>query len=607
MKPRDSILRAGIALIFAAPLAARAAVPLGNELQINQVTDGAQQAPRIAFNLADADYVVVWQSDGQDGDANGVFARRYDSTGNSIGSEFQVNTYTPGDQANPVVTGLPDGGFAVLWESLAQDGESFGVFGQRFDASAARAGGEFQVNTYTINSQETPELCSDRSGNVLAVWESRNQDGDNAGIFGQRFDASMNRLGSEFQVNTYTLSLQGAPRIACQQTAAGDRLVMWESLGQEGTFDRGIFAQRLASDGAPIGSEFQVNTYIPYHQSVPDAAIADDGSFVVAWGSNTQDGDSMGVFLRRFDSARVAARQRVAGQHLHRRPPAQPPPRHARRRQLRRRLGELRRGGAPQALGLLRPAVLGHGRAARPRVSGQQLGARLAGGSRRRHEPGGRRLPRRLEQRGAGRQRLRRLRPALLRCPALRPRPAGRLRLLGRQRVAHPQPGLRRSGFALRDQGRQGPPRVEVDALRPAVLRLALRPRRRAGERRRGGSRRVRVRRAGRRPGAGRHRGGAAERYLLPKELLERRRAQVSRPRSQPQRSAQADPRRQQREGLRARPSPAAARTSSGDGFASHRAARHHRRRLHRKRLRRRRQPGDRERRRRRCRSATEP
>ena len=302
MKQMSSIIRTAVALVLAAPTVALAAMPLGNEIQLSETTSGAQQSPRLVFNPASGEYVVAWQS-GLELGANDVFARRYDSSGNSLGGELQVNTTTADDQANPVVAGLPDGGFAVLWESFGQDGQSFGVFGQRFSSAGAPAGTEFQVNSYTLNSQETPELCADASGNVLAVWESRDQDGDNPGVFGRRFDAAMNPLGAEFQVNTFTQSLQGAPRIACQPTAGGDRVVMWESLGQEGQPDRGIYAQRLAADGSRIGPEFQVNTYIYYNQSVPAAAIDDDGSFVIAWGSNTEDGEGMGVFLRRFDSA----------------------------------------------------------------------------------------------------------------------------------------------------------------------------------------------------------------------------------------------------------------------------------------------------------------
>ena len=44
---------------------------------------------------ADGDFVVAWQSDGQDGDDDGVFARRFSTPRASpLAAEFQVNTYT---------------------------------------------------------------------------------------------------------------------------------------------------------------------------------------------------------------------------------------------------------------------------------------------------------------------------------------------------------------------------------------------------------------------------------------------------------------------------------------------------------------------------------
>jgi hypothetical protein len=150
MKKNVSIIRLAVGLALAAPVGARAAVPLGNEFQINETTTNAQQAPRIAFNPANGQYVVVWQSGDQEIGSE-VFVRRYDMSGNVLGGELQVNTTTAGDQANPVVAPLPDGGFGVFWEAFDQDGESFAVFGRHFGSSGAPAGPEFQVNTLTLN------------------------------------------------------------------------------------------------------------------------------------------------------------------------------------------------------------------------------------------------------------------------------------------------------------------------------------------------------------------------------------------------------------------------------------------------------------------------
>jgi len=73
--------------------------------------------------LSGVGFVVTWTSSGQDGDRNGVYGQRYDADGTAQGTEFQINTYTAGDQVAPSVTTLADGGFVVAWQSLDQDGD----------------------------------------------------------------------------------------------------------------------------------------------------------------------------------------------------------------------------------------------------------------------------------------------------------------------------------------------------------------------------------------------------------------------------------------------------------------------------------------------------
>ena len=42
--------------------------------------------------MPDGGYVTTWTSEGQDGDGNGVYARRFGANGSPSGSEFLVNT-----------------------------------------------------------------------------------------------------------------------------------------------------------------------------------------------------------------------------------------------------------------------------------------------------------------------------------------------------------------------------------------------------------------------------------------------------------------------------------------------------------------------------------
>jgi hypothetical protein len=129
-------------------------------------------------------------SDGQDGDWYGIFGQRYDSSGNAAGSEFQINTYTTSSQYDPSVASLGDGGFVVTWMSDGQDGDGDGIFGQRYDSSGNTAGSEFQINTYTTSGQWNPSTTSLNDGGFVVMWSSVGQDGSGRGVFGQRFDAN---------------------------------------------------------------------------------------------------------------------------------------------------------------------------------------------------------------------------------------------------------------------------------------------------------------------------------------------------------------------------------------------------------------------------------
>ena len=280
-----------------------AQVPAGSEFQVNSYTAGDQAYPAVCAD-GQGRFVVVWESRGQDGSGNAVRGQRYADDGAPLGGELAINSYTPDHQQSPAVACSSAGDFVVVWESRGQDGDDYGIIGRLFDGSGAGRGDEFQINTTTADRQRAAAACSDAAGDFVVVWESYNQDGDGYGIFGQRFDAAGARRGSEFQVNTSTEYSQERPAVAC--SGGGDFVVVWESGEQDGD-GYGVFGQRIDRNGSKLGSEFRVNSYTVGSQQ--HAAITGDasGGFVVVWESyDDQDGDQHGVFGQRFDSAGVA-------------------------------------------------------------------------------------------------------------------------------------------------------------------------------------------------------------------------------------------------------------------------------------------------------------
>src|SRR5688572_30843680 len=83
------------------------------------------------------------------------------------GPEFRVNTYTPSLQSGPITAVDGDGDFVVAWQSDGQDGSLFGVYAQRYDASGAARGAEFRVNAYTTSIQAAPAAAMDADGDFV--------------------------------------------------------------------------------------------------------------------------------------------------------------------------------------------------------------------------------------------------------------------------------------------------------------------------------------------------------------------------------------------------------------------------------------------------------
>ena len=271
-----------------------AGLPQGSEFRVNSFTTSNQRRPAVASD-ANGNFVVVWQSGGQDESAYGVFGQRFSAAGLPQGSEFQVNSYTTDYQYGPSVASDANGNFVVVWTSNGQDGSDEGVFGQRFNASGVPQGTEFRVNSYTPGYQISPSVASDANGNFVVVWQSY-QDGG-YGVFGQRFSASGLPLGGEFQVDSYAAVAQRVPSVASD--ANGNFVVAWASNGQDGSAF-GVFGQRFNAGGLPQGAEFQVNSYTTNRQYLPVVASAANGNFVVAWSSYGQDGSGYGIFGQRY-------------------------------------------------------------------------------------------------------------------------------------------------------------------------------------------------------------------------------------------------------------------------------------------------------------------
>ncbi|MEH6631034.1 MAG: type I secretion C-terminal target domain-containing protein [Halopseudomonas aestusnigri] len=266
------------------------------EFQVNTHITGDQTEPSVS-GLSDGGWIVTWMSDGQDGSGYGVYAQAFDSNGAPKGIEFQVSTEIQGSQSLPTVIGLATGGWIITWTDQGSGSSAEDVYARVYTAAGEPQGQEFLVNSETDNVQSSPAVTSLADGGWVVTWESSGQDGDGTGIYGQAYNADGTKQGSEFQVNSITDGSQLVPSVT--GLSDGGWVVTWHSVGIDGY---SVYGQAYNVDGTKQGGEFQVNSFSNGSQLNSSVTGLADGGWVVTWQSDGQDSSGSGIYSKTFNS-----------------------------------------------------------------------------------------------------------------------------------------------------------------------------------------------------------------------------------------------------------------------------------------------------------------
>ncbi len=326
----------------------------GTETLVNTTTTGAQRTPegvvgrQVSIN-ASGQTAVVWRDDA----SQGIRLRVYDAQGAALtASEVTVDPFNPGNaQHDPVVLIDNTGRIAVAWTEINVAGPwieaaiydtsgsrlvapvlvySGNVVGQpaldhnpyqggslvvSWTSVVGAAGQETLFSVYTWNlvqwySGPNPSLLANgdqhsgsgaasAAGDGLMVYEGDQLDGSGSGISGRLYTSLGQPNGGPFVINTTVTGEQTAPVVGA--SAAGDYVVVWvtETGGAAGL---DIVGQRLDPAGNKVGGEFAIAQTVAGNQTAPSLDVAPDGSFVVAWQSEGQDGNAAGIYLRQFNA-----------------------------------------------------------------------------------------------------------------------------------------------------------------------------------------------------------------------------------------------------------------------------------------------------------------
>jgi hypothetical protein len=252
--------------------------------------------PSISSNDS-GNFIITWQGERNGG--SDIYAQRYSSDGTALGSNFQVDDDIGSEnQWSPSISVNDSGDFIITWADERNGFDNYDIYAQCYSSDGTSQDSNFKVNDdQGIASQYHPSISVDSIGNfIISWWDGRNGPFD---IYAQRFASGGTVLGSNFRVNDYPGSgYQGIPSISTD--GSGNFIITWID---ERNGNQDIYAQRYSSDGTALGSNFQVNDdQGSASQFLPSISVNGSGNFIITWGDGRNGFDNFDIYTQRYSS-----------------------------------------------------------------------------------------------------------------------------------------------------------------------------------------------------------------------------------------------------------------------------------------------------------------
>ncbi|NPV07949.1 MAG: hypothetical protein HPY83_08305 [Anaerolineae bacterium] len=245
-----------------------------------------ERLPKVAFNAATGEYLVVWQSlVGGELGYHHVYAQRVSGTGVLLGGAIPIAT-TLCDDARPAVAAGE--GYLVVWQTRSTGStcsSQYGIRGWRLRNDGAPLESELIISAQP-NSKENPRVAFSPSNNTfLVVWQ---QDvtgtGTNWDIYGQRVYAYGGLAGGGIAIDTLPNSSTN-PDVAYHPNAR-EFLVTVEYAYSSADHD--VYFRRVDESENTVEGLLGLAT-TDYAEARPRLAPDNAYSYLVAWEDSRND------------------------------------------------------------------------------------------------------------------------------------------------------------------------------------------------------------------------------------------------------------------------------------------------------------------------------
>jgi hypothetical protein len=270
---------------------------LGEDRFVTGPESGEQVEPAIAA-LKNGGSVLAWTDYLEDGSVKGVSARIIGANGQAQTDAFRLNKFTLGNQHKAQVVAMPGSRFAAVWVSdQQQDAKSIDVVLRVFSATGQALTEEVIVSPLGISANPTLNISGE---SLVVAWEQLDleQKINRWDIGARSFDFNLKPLSEPVLANLHRKGDQFAPQL---QGGPQGAMLVWTSLGQDKSREA-VMGRFINSSGRLVEGEVSVNTTQALAQMQPTLTLSTNGEFLVAWSTPNLGDTGFDVVGQRYVS-----------------------------------------------------------------------------------------------------------------------------------------------------------------------------------------------------------------------------------------------------------------------------------------------------------------
>ena len=269
---------------------------VGAPVRINSLLKGNQEQPRVGV-LANGGTIFAWE-----GGASGFHRVNYrvaNAEGLFLGEDRFVTGPESGEQVEPSIAALKNGGSVLAWTDYLEDGSVKGISARIIGANGQAQTDAFRLNKFTLGNQHKAQVVAMPGSRFAAVWVSdQQQDVKSIDVVLRVFSATGQALTEETIVTPVGVSTNPTLNIS------GESLVVaWEQLDLEQKINRwDIGARSFDFNLKPLSEPVLANLHRKGDQFAPQLQGGPQGAMLV-WTSLGQDKSREAVMGRFINSS----------------------------------------------------------------------------------------------------------------------------------------------------------------------------------------------------------------------------------------------------------------------------------------------------------------